>query len=149
MKDIDRELEMRVWQRVRGGQQVPEAGWQTLVRQELACAWELERLAGKFQGWTRGKLLKLAERERNHGKLLARRLGMSIPRSKVAYGAAGDALERLGGVAGQLRDRAEHYSDSAVRCPEDEMLRFLAWEERQGYEQLMELLGQLRQRKKG
>ena len=147
MKDIDRDLEQRVWRRVRGGQPVSDYGWQDLVRQELACAGELEWLAGKFLGRARGKLLKLAGRERYHGKMLARRLGMPLPRNKAPYRAAENTLERLEAVTGQLRDRAERYSDSAVRCPEDEMLRFLAWEERRGYELLTELMGQLRRGK--
>lgn len=144
MDEIDRELELRVWQRVRGGQQLPELEWQAFSRQELAGARELELLAGRFRGRNRELLLKLAEQEYRHGKMLARRLGMPLPRKADAYRKSGGSLERLEAVAEQLRSRAERYSDSAVRNPTDDMLKMLAKEERQTFGQLMALIGQLR-----
>jgi len=144
MSDIDRELEMRVWQRVRGGQPITEAELQEQLRQELASARELELLAGRFRGKRRELLLKFAEQEYRHSKMLARRLGTVLPRNGGPYRGTGGVLERLETVAEQLLSRAGKYSDSAVRCPEDDMLKRLAKEERQIYGQIMTLVGQLR-----
>lgn len=144
MKEIDRELELRVWQRVRGEQQMPSLGWQELVRQELASARELGFLAGRFRGKNRALLLKCAEQEHRHGRLLARRLGMAQPGDGVSNRRASGVLEGLEAVTGLLLGRAEQYSNNAVRYPEDEMLKMLAKEERQTYGQIMTLIGQLR-----
>jgi len=147
MEGIDRELERRVWKRVREGTPEAELGWQQLARQELADAIELERLAGKFRGKVRGELLKVAGRERQHGRLLARRLGMSLPGERRDYTAAGSIMESLEAVADRLWKRAGLYGDRAVCAPEDSLLRQLAWEERRGYEALRVLLGQIKTEK--
>ena len=140
MDGIDGELERRVWLRVRGGMEEPAVSRQQLAVQELACGRELRRLAGFFSGRSRGILLELAEMEFRHGKRLARYLGTVLPEHGRAGKGNMTGAEALEQILRHMEDRTKIYGERSVAEPENELLRRLAWEERQGCQTLRVLL---------